>query len=145
MRTQIIDSAPGRGSWSRSHAAITAALPGRSYAVTRGLGPLVVHGLLACIFAYDAVLGKENNMAILCDAMNSKDLFDERVPRLYLYSRADEMVGWEEVERHADEAEALGWTSVARVRFEASAHAGHIRENAGKYWAAVLEAWGQEE
>jgi hypothetical protein len=27
------------------------------------------------------------------------------------------------------------------VRFEKSAHCGHVREDESKYWGAILEAW----
>ncbi|CAI6334378.1 unnamed protein product [Periconia digitata] len=139
MRAQIVDSAPGKGDWGRSHAAIAASLPRRSVALSVVFG-VAVHVLLFCVLVVDTLRWKENSMVIMCGEMNCGTLFGRVAPRVYLYSKADEMVGWEEVEEHADEAAAKGW-DVERVRFEKSAHAGHVREDADKYWGAVLRAW----
>jgi hypothetical protein len=79
-------------------------------------------------------------MDIMRRQLNDDSLFNRRAPRVYLYSKADEMVGHDEVEEHADQAEAQGW-KVTRVRFERSPHAGHIREDEGRYWRAVQDAW----
>ncbi|KAF2634096.1 DUF829-domain-containing protein [Massarina eburnea CBS 473.64] len=138
MRAQIIDSAPGKGEWKRSHAAIVASLP-RTW-LWRLVGSALVHLVLTLTFIFDTLFGKENIMVTMCRQLNSVELFDVRVPRVYLYSKTDEMVGWEEVEEHADEAEAVG-RSVTTVKFETSAHAGHVREDEGKYWGAVMDAW----
>ena len=79
-------------------------------------------------------------MVIICKELNDEKVFDLRVPRVYLYSRADTMVGFEEADEHADIAKVKGW-DVTKVQFENSAHCGHVREDEAKYWAAVSEAW----
>ena len=138
VRAQLLDSSPGEGSWRRSHAAILESLP-RTW-LWRLFGSIALHLLLFVIFAFNTLTGRENRMLVMCRELNDPVVFDVRVPRVYLYSRADLMVTADEVEEHADKAEAQGWT-VKRVRFEKSPHAGHIREDAGKYWDAALEAW----
>lgn len=50
------------------------------------------------------------------------------------------MVFWKDIEEHAETAEGLG-CGVTRVPFEKSAHAGHIMEDAKKYWEAVEKVW----
>ena len=79
-------------------------------------------------------------MVVLCRELNDPEVFDRAVPRLYLYSRADSMVGVEEVEEHAEIAMGKGW-DVTKVRFEKSTHCSHVREDEGRYWGAVMEAW----
>ena len=79
-------------------------------------------------------------MVILYRELNDAEVFDTRVPRVYLYSRTDEMVGFEEADEHADVSIAKGW-DVTKVQFENSAHCGHVREDEAKYWAAIMEAW----
>lgn len=79
-------------------------------------------------------------MVILCRQLNDEQVFDKRVPRVYLYSRADQMVGFEEVEEHAAIAKGKGW-NVTMVQFENSAHCGHVREDETKYWASIMQAW----
>jgi hypothetical protein len=138
MRIQVLDSSPTKGPWMKSHAAIAASLP--KTLLWRWFGGALVHLLLACTFVAWTVLRKENKMVILCRQLNDRSVFDNTVPRVYLYSRADIMVGFEEADEHADIAESKGW-DVTRVHFENSAHCGHLREDEAKYWAAIMEAW----
>ncbi|KAJ8108230.1 hypothetical protein OPT61_g8319 [Boeremia exigua] len=138
MRVQIMDSSPTKGPWMKSHAAISAGLP-RSW-FWEWFGGLLVHLLLLASFMVNVARRKENKMVVLCREMNNEEIFDNRVPRVYLYSRADKMVGYEEVEEHAAIAKRKGW-DVTMVTFEKSAHCGHVREDEGKYWKAILEAW----
>jgi hypothetical protein len=138
MRLQILDSSPTKGPWMKSHAAISASLPKDVF--WRWFGGILVHLLLVCTFVVWTAKRKENKMVILCRELNDTAIFDKTVPRVYLYSRADQMVGFEEVEEHADIAESKGW-DVQRVVFEKSPHCGHIREDEAKYWAAIMEAW----
>jgi len=138
MRAQMMDSSPGPGSWRRTHAAILESLP-RTW-LWRLFGSVALHLVLFLVFAFNTLTGRENRMLVMCRETNDASIFDVRTPRVYLYSKADLMVKDDEVEEHADQAEAQGW-AVKRVRFEKSPHAGHIREDAGRYWKAVLEAW----
>tara|TARA_R110002003_G_scaffold116_5_gene10110 strand:+ start:32664 stop:33515 length:852 start_codon:yes stop_codon:yes gene_type:complete len=138
MRIQVLDSAPTKGPWMKSHAAIAASLP-RTWFWT-WFGGALVHLLLACTFAAWTAVGRENKMMILCRELNDAAVFDSAVPRVYLYSRADQMVGFEEADEHANIAESKGW-SVSKVQFENSAHCGHVREDEAKYWGAIMEAW----
>ncbi|KAJ4298195.1 hypothetical protein N0V90_006094 [Kalmusia sp. IMI 367209] len=140
MRAQVIDSAPGTGGWKRSHAAMATSLP--QFWLWRVLGSVTIHLFLATVFVFTKLSRREHMMAIIRRQLNDPSLFNQRAPRVYLYSKADEMVGHDEVEEHADQAEAQGW-KVTRVRFERSPHAGHIREDEGRYWGAVQEAWNE--
>ncbi|KAF2743065.1 indole-diterpene biosynthesis protein-like protein PaxU [Sporormia fimetaria CBS 119925] len=138
LRTHVIDSAPGKGGWKRSHAAIYVSLPRNIF--TRLFGSIAVHFLLFLHFLFDKLTRRENRMVVLGRLLNDARLFDTKTPRVYLYSRKDLMVGDDEVEEHADQAAAMGrW--VTKVRFENSAHAGHIMEDQGRYWEAVMGAW----
>ncbi|KAH8704668.1 indole-diterpene biosynthesis protein-like protein PaxU [Phaeosphaeriaceae sp. PMI808] len=138
MRIQVLDSSPTKGPWMKSHAAITASLPHSLF--WRWFGGTFVHLLLACTFIVWTALRKENKMVILCRQLNDETVFDNNVPRVYLYSRADQMVGFEEADEHANISESKGW-NVTRVHFEQSAHCGHVREDEKKYWASIIEAW----
>lgn len=138
MRAQILDSSPGKGGWKRSHAAITTSLP-RTF-VWRIFGSALVYLLLVGVFLFNKLTGRENKMVVMCRQLNDPTIFDMRAPRVYLYSKADQMVGYDEVEEHADAAAAKGW-DVAKIRFENSAHAGHVRENEGLYWGGIMTAW----
>ena len=138
MAAQIMDSSPTKGPWMQSHAAITAGLPKSFF--WRIFGSAMVHLLLVATFVFYVATRRENKMVILCRELNDERVFDKRVPRLYLYSRADKMVGFDEVEEHAAIAKGKGW-DVTMVQFENSAHCGHVREDEAKYWASVVQAW----
>ncbi|KAF2677899.1 indole-diterpene biosynthesis protein-like protein PaxU [Lentithecium fluviatile CBS 122367] len=138
MRAQVMDSSPGKGGWLRTHAAIMESLPRTWF--WRLSGTVLVHLVLLSTFLVHKLTWKENPIVVMGRQMNDSTIFDVRTPRVYCYSRADVMVKDDEVEEHADHAEARGW-AVKKVCFEKSPHAGHIREDERKYWDAVLEAW----
>jgi hypothetical protein len=121
-----------------THKAIMLSLPRNLF--WSWFGGAIVHLLLLAVFLLDKAVGQENKMIILCRELNDETVFDVKVPRVYLYSRADQMVLFEEADEHADVAEGKGW-DVTRVRFENSSHCGHLREDEAKYWGAVMEAW----
>lgn len=138
MRIQVLDSSPTKGPWMRSHAAIMLGLP-KTW-LWRWFGSAFVHFVILCYFAVATLLRNENKNIVITRELNDKSLFNSGVPRVYLYSRADQMVLFEEVDEHADIAKSKGW-DVAKVQFEKSAHCGHLREDEAKYWAAIMEAW----
>ncbi|KAF2265366.1 DUF829-domain-containing protein [Lojkania enalia] len=138
MRAQIMDSSPGLGGWRKSHAAIVLSMP-KGW-LWRFFGSLAAHLLLVGLFLRDKVLQRENMIVAMAKQLNDPRIFLNNVPRVYLYSKADSMVGDDEVEHHANQAASKGW-HVRKVRFEKSPHAGHVREDEAKYWDAVMQAW----
>lgn len=60
--------------------------------------------------------------------------------RVYIYSPADRITPAKGVERHADEAEARGF-SVQREVFDGSGHVQHARKHADRYWRVVNQTW----
>ncbi|CAA7262223.1 unnamed protein product [Cyclocybe aegerita] len=61
-------------------------------------------------------------------------------PRLYIYSNEDQITLARHVERHANEARALGF-DVRAEKFENSPHVAHARTDPERYWAAVYDLW----
>ena len=61
-------------------------------------------------------------------------------PRMYLYSTADVVIPFREVEGHAAGARRAGFP-VRMVNFETSAHVSHARDYPEKYWSAVHTFW----
>ncbi|OAA57292.1 hypothetical protein ISF_07213 [Cordyceps fumosorosea ARSEF 2679] len=60
--------------------------------------------------------------------------------RLYMYSRDDDLIAYEDVEEHADESRALGY-AVDTKEFYGSGHVGHMRQHPDEYWAAIHQSW----
>lgn len=137
----VLDSTPGRATFGRLFHAFTlplAPLP----TVIRAMGTLVVVlGLavvvgLQCVGVQDAV---ERSRRILNDAR----VINPQAPRLYLYSKVDDMVLSTDVGDHSNEAEAKG-IRVRRVVFEKSAHCRHVQFYRNEYWRAVDEILSAE-
>lgn len=73
-------------------------------------------------------------------AYRDGQLWDRTVPRLYLYSKSDEVVGWQDVRDHAEEARKAGYEAVREEVFETAPHVGLPREDFGRYWG-IVEGW----
>ncbi|KAF9522150.1 hypothetical protein CPB83DRAFT_777515 [Crepidotus variabilis] len=67
-------------------------------------------------------------------------LLGKKTKRLYLYSEADEMVPFEEVEIHIKDAKDAGF-DVRTERFISSKHVAHARAEPERYWGAVQALW----
>jgi hypothetical protein len=58
------------------------------------------------------------------------------VRRVYIYSPADALIDFKDVETHAAEAKTKGF-SVALEKYERSAHVAHLRKDESRYWEIV--------
>lgn len=77
---------------------------------------------------------------ILAEGIRDPKVMSTRVPRLYLYSKGDELVSWEDVEEHVAVARGRGYKCFVE-RFEESPHVGHMRRYPERYWGAIKRAW----
>jgi hypothetical protein len=140
-RVLAFDSSPGNGrSYSKGYLAVKHGLPKTFF--FQIFGGAIVHAFMILTRLWWIMTLQRNVMTQVQEHLNSPELFDQRAPRVYLYSKKDEVIGDEEVEEHAEDATKKGW-QVKRVVFEQSPHAGHVREDEGKYWGAVMQAWNQ--
>jgi hypothetical protein len=136
----ILDSTPGRASYEATIQAFSVALP----------KDLIVKAIVTWIlrlcfwiyrFAYflEGLIGMKEVLNLVDKVridLNTKSLMDIATPRLYIYSKGDNMVGWQDVEEHIEEAEKLGYV-VAKEKFLESGHCAHLLIDPEKYWAAV--------
>ncbi|KIM98392.1 hypothetical protein OIDMADRAFT_43392 [Oidiodendron maius Zn] len=120
----ILDSSPGRATYEAGVRAFSVALPKNIV--------LKVIGILLLRLFYGFYKCRVD--------LNTKSLFDIDAPRLYIYSVADDMISWQFVEEHCNEAKKLGYT-VNREKFMDSSHCGHLMTDEKRYWAAVLRLW----
>lgn len=138
LRSFILDSTPGSSDYQRSLAAVSHSLP--KSGPIRYLGLLAAH--LTLTSSYITVwLGLNTGIAHIRADLLDETIFPRETKRVYLYSKADRMVDWRLVEKHAEEAEAMGWTVEQRC-FEGSPHCGHVREDEEGYWGMVRSSWG---
>ena len=84
-------------------------------------------------------LGITDPIERIRQALNEKGLMSGEARRCYVYSMKDSMVGWRDVQAHAQDAESKGFV-VRRERFESTEHCAHVRVDDGKrYWTIVSD------
>ncbi|KAI9039422.1 TMEM53 family protein [Aspergillus affinis] len=140
----ILDSSPAKGTYWKSYDAMVFSLPPSG----RIVGTMVVHFLLVLLYTWIAC-GNENPAALMRRTLLDDETVDpEEGMRnagvggniCYLYSKADRMTDWRDVQDHAEDARLKGW-NVQEILFEGSGHCAHIAQDATKYSAAVEQVW----
>ncbi|KAK3377484.1 hypothetical protein B0H63DRAFT_219650 [Podospora didyma] len=140
----VLDSTPGShhffpniARWSRAMALGVAAYLPWPFVVTQALAASFL-GLshLAVWLIPGQISTAEYSTAVV----NDPSLSDIRAQRLYLYSKEDDIIHWEDIEFHAADAKAKGYVVSAEI-FEGTPHVGHMRQYPEQYWSAIAKAW----
>jgi hypothetical protein len=139
----VFDSTPGSssllanlGPWSRAMAiGASGWFPGPMVIMQSLMAVflVVVHGFLFLI-------GRPSPAVFSTMAVNNPEMASIKAQRLYQYSKADEIIHWEPVEKHAADAKELGY-QVGLEMFLDSPHCGHMRMYPERYWGAIRKAW----
>jgi uncharacterized protein DUF829 len=137
----IFDSSPGTAGYASTVRAFSEALPKNIIAWSIGAAFLQV--LFGIVYFTESITARENILDIVRKGLNNEDLFTPKAARLYIYSRKDEMISWQDIEAHAHEAQAKGY-KVEKVRYLDSVHAGHLFRDEGRYWSAVTALWDSD-
>lgn len=135
------DSAPGTQDYNRSLAAFALALPKNRF--LKFLGMLLLRIFLAMWFEYTYIRGTEKFLDILRKGLNDTQLFPNTATRLYIYSIADKLIKWQDVESHAKEAEGHG-CKVQMCKYVDSGHVAHLLRDGKRYWSAVVGLWDSD-
>ncbi|KAF8207014.1 hypothetical protein K438DRAFT_1815535 [Mycena galopus ATCC 62051] len=136
----IIDSAPGGHTLDKAMRAVTSPIK-NTLARLLASGVFVLYYFFRWTFGH--LLNKPNPvLAVMAALKNPRVLpwIDQRSPRLYIYSKVDEMVPSTDVEAHAAQSASEG-LDVRKLRFEKSAHVSHARVYPEEYWATVKNLW----
>ncbi|KAF9007431.1 hypothetical protein BDQ17DRAFT_1350627 [Cyathus striatus] len=138
----ILDSAPGSGGIRASQRAF-------STAIRNPILRQLVNIFIVLLYAYGSIMGLIFRKKSILDVMQAVILSPKVLPwfgqwtrRVYLYSTGDNMVPWQEVEKHAKAAEEAGYV-VRKEKFGKSGHVAHAREDPARYWGAVKDSWEQ--
>lgn len=131
----IFDSCPGEATYQRSVHAMTLSLP--KSAIAKYLGPLLIHVTLCFFYIAIFISGFETVITRSRRLLNDPAMFGVTVPRLYIYSEADQLVPHEGVISHADDAEQKGYSSIQQLLFKNSGHCAHAVAHKDQYWKAV--------
>jgi hypothetical protein len=90
--------------------------------------------------ARETIQGLEHAGVFSRAAMNDKSFVAPTSSRLYLYSKADDIIGWQDIEKHTAEARNLGYKSDLKL-FDGTPHVGHLMRYPGEYWRAIKSSW----
>ena len=131
----IFDSCPGEATYLRSYQAMSHSLPKSPLA--QYLGPLLIHVTLCLFYLAIFVCQFESVLTRSRRCLNDPEMFGLDVPRLYVFSKADELVPYGDVQVHAEDARKKGYAEVRQVLFEDSAHCAHAMAHKDEYWGAV--------
>ncbi|KAJ5711528.1 hypothetical protein N7488_005684 [Penicillium malachiteum] len=134
----VIDSAPGRAHFNQTWASLTQSLPNSFlprvlFGLIFGTALCIMHlGMLASPGPdiYDSVRAQMNDTAVAVKGAR----------RCYIFSEKDEIIGWEDVEAHAKDAERRGW-SVEQIKLQGSTHVGHLKHDPKMYREAIVRTW----
>ncbi|KAJ7760634.1 hypothetical protein DFH07DRAFT_816203 [Mycena maculata] len=136
----IIDSSPGGDTLDKLQLAVTSPLKSL---VLRFLANLFIRLVFCVWWTRDQLLRRPSPIHKMMRALRRPRVLpwlDARSPRLYVYSKMDEMVPWRDVEEHAAQSAGDG-LDVRLVCFEESPHVAHARVYPEEYWAAVRKVW----
>ncbi|KAL8840401.1 MAG: hypothetical protein Q9176_003899 [Flavoplaca citrina] len=135
---KILDSCPGRATFRQSFLAFSSPLSSLPFYI-RFPTLVLIYLLLGVYFMAIRLRLLHDPILRIRMALNSRSVAERR--RYYIYSKADPMVGWRDVEVHAVEATEKG-CMVRRERFERTGHCAHVREGGGeRYWGIVKRLW----
>ena len=136
----ILDSTPGKATYEATVRAFAVALPKSLVVKALGISILRIFYWLSRLYYF--VMGEFDLVERVRLDLNTKSLVDVETPRLYIYSEADDMVAWQFVEEHIEEAKKQGYV-VDREKFLESSHCGHLMIDEKRYWEAVQRLWSK--
>ncbi|KAI0179902.1 DUF829-domain-containing protein [Hypoxylon sp. FL1284] len=139
----VSDSMPGSpefgtqvGRWATAMTVGTAGYFPWPFTVTRGIW----WSFLYIMYFVEKVLGRVPSGAHSCAVLLDTATTTPRALRLYMYSKSDEIIGWEDLEAQVAIAKSKGYTTILEM-FEGSPHVGHMRMHPDRYWGAIEKWW----
>jgi hypothetical protein len=132
----VVDSAPGSPQIGVSHRAMILSLHPPSYAYHLLSTLLWIY--LGLYWVYMTIFNVENPIQRVRDRLNDTRLFKAEGERVYIYSRADQLVPWKWVETSAENATGKGWR-VRLEEFKGSKHVAHAVVDKERYWKIVSD------
>lgn len=100
-----------------------------------------IWAMFLCVNSFYAwTIGRESAGAWSVRAVNNEQFEVPDAKRLYMYSKEDDLIGWEDIETHVAESRELGRKADTEM-FSGSGHVGHMRKFPMQYWGAIQRAW----
>lgn len=136
----ILDSCPGEGGIKATQKAFLTAIRNP---LLKFVGSLAITFMIYFARAMQFFFRLESPIVTMRKALLKHDILPwtgKHTPRLYIYSKADELIFVDEVEVHANEAKKSG-LEVTLVKYDNSPHVAHARTDPDRYWGAVKQLW----
>ncbi|KXT14530.1 hypothetical protein AC579_9095 [Pseudocercospora musae] len=143
LEAMVLDCSPGKYSTSQTLRSAKQNLLPKNL-ILRILGSWAVYAFYGINILVKVMLPLPDQATKTARNLNNPELFPtQEGRRLYLYSKADGWIGHEQIGRHAEEAEALGYSVRKEVFFKAG-HCSLTMEDGWRYWRAVQSVVEEE-
>lgn len=139
----IFDSCPGRATFKRSVLALSTGLPPSPPIRLPLLG--LIYTTVSIYWLTHVPWHIPDPIERVRQALNDPELMEGEKRRCYIYSEADRMVGWLDVEDHARMAAEEGGFKVRKEKFVGSGHCAHVRGAERRYWEVVAGFYKESE
>ncbi|KAK3501923.1 hypothetical protein B0T13DRAFT_215792 [Neurospora crassa] len=141
----VLDSTPGSTSFLQNAGPWSRAMALGASGYLPGCVPFIATQAMACMFlaalhGFGWLIGASSAAAYSVAAVNNEELCARGARRLYVYSKEDDIIYWEDIESHAAQARQRGY-QVDMDMFEGTPHVGHMRMHSEQYWRAVAKTW----
>lgn len=136
----IFDSAPGRFQWTNSVRVFTMGFA-KANPVVRAILTSVVSLLFGVYWLLHVPWGRPGYLDRIWAVHNDQAQNHAEVRRTYIYSEADRVIDYKDIEEHAAVARTRGY-DVRLEKFQGTEHVSHIRGDENRYWNIVKESWG---
>ncbi|OTB04617.1 hypothetical protein M426DRAFT_22756 [Hypoxylon sp. CI-4A] len=139
LHTAVYDSCPGLYAFKSIFSAFIVGFP---QGIARLIATPFITAFIVCLWTWHnplKIIGGEDPLLKNSKILNDLDLV-KQTNRSYIYGKADVMVDWKDVEKHADQAAAKG-LAVRREVFGRSPHVTHVKLDGNRYWRIVKETW----
>ena len=140
LKRVILDCCPGDETFQKAYDAAAVSLP--AFQPVQMIGKAVLYPAIGAITGLQH-FGVVSSVKDLRHQLNDSTLLGPQVRRLCLYSGADRMVNFEDVQSHMEAARELKY-QVGSVMFKNAQHCALIMEDDEKYWAAIERFWRGE-
>lgn len=135
----VLDSAPGRFSWSGSVRAFSLPLAQRNV-VVRLLWGAFVHCLCAAYWVLTVPWGRPGFLERTWAAHNERSKNRAEMRRTYIYSEEDQLIRYQDVEENAAIGRERGYDTRLE-KFMGTAHVAHARGDEQRYWRIMKDTW----
>ncbi|KAJ5217917.1 DUF829-domain-containing protein [Penicillium cinerascens] len=139
----VFDSTPGSlnftsqvSRWSRAMALGTSMYFPWLFGITQALWYIVLWGHRV----WEWIRGIEPSGIWANRILNDTAVSPIETHRLYLYSKEDDIIWWEDLVQNVVQARNLGYKADLEM-FKGSPHVGHMRLHPEQYWNVIFNAW----